>query len=145
MSSEDLNLNQIVNNICSFQRLPRSFLLPATIFFLPCYDVIQGEYCIVTVNSLNKSRPKPATNMERELSGIVVHSARVHQTEDISARSVLQTFLTGRRTDSSVGQSGCHHCRRLARRLQGTQLEVKVQSVPHRSVFFETLNLFLNR
>lgn len=62
------------------------------------------------------------TDVEGELSGEVVHAARVHQTQSVSHRLRAQHALACDWTEAAVGQGRRHDAGALAGHLDGAQL-----------------------
>lgn len=63
--------------------------------------------------------------MEGELSGEVVHAARVHQTQSVPHRLRAQHTLACDWAEAAIGQSGGHDTGTLAGHLDGAQLTRK--------------------
>ena len=59
-------------------------------------------------------REGKVTYGERELTGIVVHSARVHEGQDVTDGVGFQHLIARRRTDAAVCQCGRNHRHALA-------------------------------
>ena len=63
------------------------------------------------------------TYLESKLSRVVVHSAAEHERENVSNTFAVENFVTGRRTEASVGQGGPHHRQRVCVHLHRAGLE----------------------
>ena len=61
--------------------------------------------------------------LESKLSRVVVHSAAEHERENVSNTFAVENFVTGRRTEASVGQGGPHHRQRVCVHLHRAGLE----------------------
>lgn len=68
------------------------------------------------------------THFERKLTGIIVHSARVHQRQYIAHNVRPKDFLLGYRTYSAIGQSGRNDRHGIAIRFHGTTLKVEIHT-----------------
>ena len=75
------------------------------------------------------------TDLEGELSAVVVHSATVHQTEGVAHRLRIQHRLSGDGTDAAVGQRAGYHCRRLTGHLQRAHLKTVRHVCQHDGAF----------
>lgn len=62
------------------------------------------------------------THMESELSGEVVHAARVHETQSVSYGLGVQHTLARDWTEAAIRQGSCHHTGTFAGYLNGAQL-----------------------
>lgn len=60
--------------------------------------------------------------MESELSGEVVHAARVHETQSVSYGLGVQHTLARDWTEAAIRQGSCHHTGTFAGYLNGAQL-----------------------
>lgn len=69
-------------------------------------------------------------DLERKLTGIVVHAAAVHQREDVAHDIGPENFLFGGWADAAVGERRRHDTHRVRARLHRADLEVIVQALP---------------
>ena len=85
------------------------------------HDMVREQYGVGLMLSI--------AYIEGKLSGVVVHSTRVHQRECVAYSLARQHLFACHWTHPTVGHRRSDDARRLARHFNGTQLTKKKQNI----------------